>query len=203
MAKRLKDPRQIDQILYDDLPEEGLSMSAYARHREAATLVGHSYQTVKKAFDSGRITKNKFGKFDVRQTDIDWFNNTDQRRDPLQHAETVEADLINPPTDMLDDNDIPPYQISQARKEHANARIQELKLEEAEGLLINKTEAYGEMFNVLRNIRDRIQNIPVLVSPNLVGLEELAEVEHVLSDKIREVLEELTQDIRRMNQIED
>lgn len=199
-------PADIDQALYNDIPEQGLSMNKYAEHRRTAELVGGAYPTVKRACDRGLIKKNKYGKFYPKTADMQWYNNTDPSRNPnLNRTESSSTEAPSNTNEILVttlDGMIPEYQESRARNEFAKARLAELKVQEQEGTLVNKTEAYAEIFNMYRIIRDRLLTLPVALSPMVIGKTDLSDIEHILEERIRVVLEELSDEGRKMNEIE-
>ena len=203
---KYSNPADIDQSLYDNAPEQGLSMAKYAAHRKAAELVGASYQTVKRACDIGNIKKNKHGKFYPKIADMQWYNNTDPGSNPnINRTPPSSTPPVPNNTNIIDipDGLIPEYGESRARNEFAKARLTELKVHEQEGTLVNKTEAYAEIFNMYRIIRDRLLVLPVSLSPMVLGKENLSDIEHIIEERIRVVLEELSDEGRKLNEIED
>lgn len=195
MAKPF-DPRTID-INYDDIPEEGLSVASYARHREQVGLRNHSYQTVYRAVKDGLITRNKHGKIDPKQADLEWFLNTDPSLDPTQGTNTSNGHSV------LENIEEPvPFMVSKAQREAIRVQIDQRTLDELEGRLVNKDEIYTELFNFYRVIRDRLQNISVRLAPVLVGIEDPTVIEHKIEEEILSVLNELSQEGRKKAGIE-
>jgi len=185
------DPRTIE-INYDDVPEKGLTVAAYARHRKNVGLRNNSYQTVYRAVNDGLITRNKYGKIDPKQADLEWFLNTDPSLDPTQNNE---IDLSRTSLNIIQDEPVP-FMVSKAQREAIRVQIDQRTLDELEGRLVNKDEIYGEMFNFYRVIRDRLQNISVRLAPILVGIDNPSEIEYKIENEITAVLNELSREGR-------
>ena len=82
-------------------------------------------------------------------------------------------------------------------REAVNARLAKLELDERSGKLINADEARVKIFTLARQLRDRLQQIPRTLAPELVAT-VLADpdpraVEALLDAAIRSALEELSQ----------
>ena len=102
-----------------------------------------------------------------------------------------------PTTDNTQRSGAPPYAVSRAMREAVNARLAKLELDERSGKLINADEARVKIFTLARQLRDRLQQIPRTLAPELVAT-VLADpdpraVEALLDAAIRSALEELSQ----------
>ncbi|MBU2744284.1 hypothetical protein, partial [Acidithiobacillus caldus] len=90
----------------------------------------------------------------------------------------------------------PDYQTSRAIREAYAARLAKLEFEERTGKLINADEVKVKYFNLARLLRDRIQQIPRKVAPQIVAAvvaqPDQRVVEDLLMEAIREALEELS-----------
>jgi hypothetical protein len=90
----------------------------------------------------------------------------------------------------------PDYQTSRAIREAYAARLAKLEFEERTGKLLNADEVKVKYFNLARLLRDRIQQIPRKLAPQIVAAvvaqPDQRVVEDLLMEAIREALEELS-----------
>jgi len=90
----------------------------------------------------------------------------------------------------------PDYQTSRAIREAYAARLAKLEFEERTGKLLNADEVKVKHFNLARLLRDRIQQIPRKLAPQIVAAvvaqPDQRVVEDLLMEAIREALEELS-----------
>lgn len=154
----------------------GISMREYARKR------GVSHTAVQKAIKSGRIAKEPDGTIDPEKADAAWETNTRGRADGPALAGKPGA---------------PDYKTSRAIRETYAARLAKLEFEEKSGKLISADEVSVTVFNLARQARDRLMQIPRKLAPEIVATvtsdPDARTVETLLEDAIREALEELTQ----------
>ena len=176
----------------------GLSIRAYAQHR------GVSHTAVAKAIKAGRISAEPDGKIDPAKADAQWARNTL----PSQKLNTSKpaSKVATPPVSKVASRDTqapletrataPDYQTSRAIREAYAARLAKLEYEERTGKLINADEVTVKHFNLARVLRDRLQQIPRKVAPNIVAAvvaqPDQRVVEDLLMDAIREALEEIS-----------
>ncbi|MEA1052333.1 hypothetical protein U5801_21360 [Lamprobacter modestohalophilus] len=162
-----------------------LSQRAYAQHR------GVSHEAVRKAIKSGRITPLPDGRIDPVVADAQWDANTLPAQTPAKSESSA------PASDSTQRSNVPPYAVSRAAREAINARLAKLELEERSGKLINADEARVTTFNLARQLRDRLQQIPRTLAPELVATvvadPDPRAVEAMLDAAIRSALEELSQ----------
>ncbi len=88
------------------------------------------------------------------------------------------------------------YNKARAVRETYAARLAKLDFEERTGKLLNADEVQVKHFNLARQLRERIQQIPRKVAPDLIALvvvnPDLRSVIDILDTAIREALEDLT-----------
>lgn len=148
----------------------GMSRSAYVAHRKARGLPGSTYKAVKNAIDAGRISVDEWGKIpDAAAADVEWEQNS--------RARTA--------VDVVD------YQTARTHREHYNAELARLQLEEREGSLIDAAKAHSDGFAIGRALRDKLLAIPARVSPIFASLEDPVEIGEHLEREIRAALESL------------
>lgn len=179
----------------------GLSIRAYAQHR------GVSHTAVAKAIKAGRISKEPDGTIDPAKADTQWERNTL----PSQTLDTGASKLTQKVATLAVSTPVssreaqapletraaaPDYQTSRAIREAYAARLAKLEFEERTGKLLNADEVKVKQFNLARLLRDRIQQIPRKVAPQIVAAvvvqPDQRVVEDLLMEAIREALEELS-----------
>ncbi len=179
----------------------GLSIRAYAQHR------GVSHTAVAKAIKAGRISVEPDGKIDPAKADAQWARNTlpSQNLNPgaskpapkvaTRHVSTVSSAEAHVPLETR--ATAPDYQTSRAIREAYAARLAKLEFEERTGKLISKAEVDVKFFQLARQLRDRLQQIPRKLAPEIVALvvadPDVRGVTDVLEVAIREALEDLSQ----------
>lgn len=179
----------------------GLSIRAYAQHR------GVSHTAVAKAIKAGRISVEPDGKIDPAKADAQWARNTlpSQNLNPgvskptpnvaTRPVSTVSSAEAHAPLETR--AAAPDYQTSRAIREAYAARLAKLEFEERTGKLISKAEVDVKFFQLARQLRDRLQQIPRKLAPEIVALvvadPDVRGVTDVLEVAIREALEDLSQ----------
>lgn len=178
----------------------GLSIRAYAQHR------GVSHTAVAKAIKAGRISKEPDGSIDPAKADAQWARNTLPSQNPNTSAAKPAPKVATPPVSTVSSREAqvpletrataPDYQTSRAIREAYAARLAKLEFEERTGKLLNADEVKVKHFNLARLLRDRIQQIPRKLAPQIVAAvvaqPDQRVVEDLLMDAIREALEELS-----------
>ena len=185
----------------------GLSIRAYAQHR------GVSHTAVAKAIKAGRISKEPDGTIDPAKADAQWARNTLPSQNLNAGAPKPASKVATPPVSTpvstapvanrelqspLETGRIaaPDYQTSRAIREAYAARLAKLEFEERTGKLLNADEVKVKHFNLARLLRDRIQQIPRKLAPQIVAAvvaqPDQRVVEDLLMEAIREALEELS-----------
>ena len=179
----------------------GLSIRAYAQHR------GVSHTAVAKAIKAGRISVEPDGKIDSAKADAQWARNTlpSQNLNPgvskptpnvaTRPVSTVSSAEAHAPLETR--AAAPDYQTSRAIREAYAARLAKLEFEERTSKLISKAEVDVKFFQLARQLRDRLQQIPRKLAPEIVALvvadPDVRGVTDVLEVAIREALEDLSQ----------
>ena len=176
-----------------------MSLRAYARHR------GVALSAVQKAIASGRIHPEPDGSIDPIKADAQWDRHTrtaqpttprvtTARPPPIaQHASQPAAPPPMP--QASDDARGVDYHKARAVRETYSARLAKLEFEERTGKLISKDEVDIKYFQLARQLRDRMQQIPRKVAPEIVALvvadPDVRGVTDILDVAIREALEDL------------
>ncbi|MBM3203469.1 hypothetical protein FJZ55_06155 [Candidatus Woesearchaeota archaeon] len=179
----------------------GLSIRAYAQHR------GVSHTAVAKAIKAGRISKEPDGTIDLAKADTQWERNTLPSQSLDKGASKPTHNVATPAVSTSASSRevqaplearaaAPDYQTSRAIREAYAARLAKLEFEERTGKLLNADEVKVKHFNLARLLRDRIQQIPRKLAPQIVAAvvaqPDQRVVEDLLMDAIREALEELS-----------
>lgn len=185
----------------------GLSIRAYAQHR------GVSHTAVAKAIKAGRISVEPDGTIDPVKADAQWEKNTSpsqkmtsaaRKSTPKAETSPVSTSQVSKAPVSTRESQAPPetraaapdYQTSRAIREAYAARLAKLEFEERTGKLLNADEVKVKYFNLARLLRDRIQQIPRKIAPQIVAAVVAQPgqrvVEDLLMDAIREALEELS-----------
>ena len=176
-----------------------MSLRAYARHR------GVALSAVQKAIASGRIHPEPDGRIDPIKADAQWDRHTrtaqpttprvtTTRPPPIaQHASQPAAPPPMP--QASDDARGVDYHKARAVRETYSARLAKLEFEERTAKLISKDEVDIKYFQLARQLRDRMQQIPRKVAPEIVALvvadPDVRGVTDILDVAIREALEDL------------
>lgn len=171
-----------------------LSVRAYAQHR------GVSHPAVIKAIKSGRIATEPDGSIDPIKADAQWDRHTRTAQPTTPKASTSRpAASAAPPSPMPPSNDDTrgvDYHKARAVRETYAARLAKLDFEERSAKLISKDEADTEFFTLARQLRDRMQQIPRKVAPEIVALvvasPDVRGVTDLLDAAIRDALEDLS-----------
>lgn len=161
----------------------GLSIRAYAQRR------GVSHTAVAKALKTGRIGLEADGTIDPLKADAQWTRNTLPSQ-KLNASKAATAPVSTPVA-------APDYQTSRAMREAYAARLTKLDFEERAGKLLDADAVKAKHFTLARLLRDRLQQIPRKLAPEIVASvvekPDQRAVEDLLMAAIREALMELTQ----------
>ena len=171
-----------------------MSLRAYARHR------GVALSAVQKAIATGRIHPEPDGSIDPAKADAQWDQHT-----RTAHPTTPRVTTPRPPPASQPAAPSPPqtsddargvdYHKARAVRETYSARLAKLEFEERTGKLISKDEVDIKYFQLARQLRDRMQQIPRKVAPEIVALvvadPDVRGVTDILDVAIREALEDL------------
>ena len=176
-----------------------MSLRAYARHR------GVALSAVQKAIASGRIHPEPDGSIDPIKADAQWDRHTRTAQPTTPRVTTTRPPSVTqhasqpaPPPPMpqtSDDARGVDYHKARAVRETYSARLAKLEFEERTGKLISKDEVDIKYFQLARQLRDRMQQIPRKVAPEIVALvvadPDVRGVTDILDVAIREALEDL------------
>lgn len=176
-----------------------MSLRAYARHR------GVALSAVQKAIATGRIHPEPDGGIDPAKADAQWDRHTRTAQPTTPRATTTRPPPVTqhasqpaPPPSMpqaSDDARGVDYHKARAVRETYSARLAKLEFEERTGKLISKDEVDIKYFQLARQLRDRMQQIPRKVAPEIVALvvadPDVRGVTDILDVAIREALEDL------------
>ena len=176
-----------------------MSLRAYARHR------GVALSAVQKAIASGRIHPEPDGRIDPIKADAQWDRHTRTAQPTTPRVTTTRpppiAQHASPPAapppmpQPSDDARGVDYHKARAVRETYSARLAKLEFEERTGKLISKDEVDIKYFQLARQLRDRMQQIPRKVAPEIVALvvadPDVRGVTDILDVAIREALEDL------------
>ena len=176
-----------------------MSLRAYARHR------GVALSAVQKAIATGRIHPEPDGGIDPAKADAQWDRHTRTAQPttprvtttrPPPVAQHASQPVAPPPMPQAsDDARGVDYHKARAVRETYSARLAKLEFEERTGKLISKDEVDIKYFQLARQLRDRMQQIPRKVAPEIVALvvadPDVRGVTDILDVAIREALEDL------------
>ena len=176
-----------------------MSLRAYARHR------GVALSAVQKAIATGRIHPEPDGSIDPAKADAQWDRHTRTAQPTTPRVTTTRPPPVTqhasqpaPPPPMpqaSDDARGVDYHKARAVRETYSARLAKLEFEERTAKLIRKDEVDIKYFQLARQLRDRMQQIPRKVAPEIVALvvadPDVCGVTDILDVAIREALEDL------------
>jgi hypothetical protein len=160
-----------------------VSIRPYAKHR------GVSHTAVQKAIKQGRIRLSPDGKIDQEAADREWSRNSSPVNAPAKPTARA-APVSDRPGGG------PTYAQSRAVRELYLARLAKIEFEERSGKLLSRDEVTTAAFTRARTMRDNLLNIPDRIAPMLAAESDPAVVHQILSDEIRQVLNDLSGETR-------
>ncbi len=151
-----------------------LSQRAYAAHR------GVTHKAVQKAITTGRIDVLPDGRIDSDVADQQWASNT--------------REFAPPPGQEDDGSSFGASQYTKARavREHYQARLAKLEYEEKVGSLVSKDEVQIATYNMTRQFRDAMLNIPDRIAAMLAAESDAAKCYEILATEIRKALKDFS-----------
>lgn len=191
----------------------GLSIRAYARHRQAKGLPGQTDTAVRKAIAAGRIKLGADGLIDPATADAAWGRSTDpaKQQQPPPRRERGAPPLKPVPPEALDavGDTLREQGLStaapsaggmtflQARtaNEVLKAQDRRLRLQKARGELVDRARATALVFRLAREERDAWLNWPARVSAVIaasLGV-EAHPVQQAMDEHVRAHLAELAE----------
>lgn len=171
-----------------------MTQAQYARHR------GVSRQAVLKAVRSGRIRADQEGRIDPEAADASWLQNTDPTKPsnsvggnphgavPRRHRSSGGERMFSPSA--------PDYHFSRAVRETYLARLVRLEYERKTGKLIDAEESRRAAYQDNRRVRDLLLALPERLAAQLAACADPVECRRLLTDEIRRVCEELSDEPR-------
>jgi hypothetical protein len=165
---------------------ELITKAEYARRR------GCDPAAVTRAVQKGWITEID-GKIDPVVADVQWVANARSRVDS-RPATAMGAQLAgvapaapapsSGPTEAT-------YFASRARREEAEAKLAELKLQEQQRQLVRADQVRQEMARLAASLRESLMQLPARLSPVLAAESDAAKVQDLLGEELRQVLRQL------------
>ena len=168
-----------------------LSFTAYGKR------IGVSQQRVSKYVKTGQISdralsvvgKRKMINPEIADADLAQSIDPSQKRKAAisqsDKCETIVTAGLNPNS--------PDFQTARALNEHYKAALKKLEFEKQDGLLLDAKQVEKEAFDLARQVRDAILNIPNRIADQIVVLNDRSEIIKVLTNELTNALEKLSQ----------
>jgi len=178
----------------------GLSIRAYARHREAAGLSGGTMQSVRKAIAGKRITQNADGTIDPERADQEWTQNTFAGA-TIRAAESQSTPRAVPPASPpqpageVAGDPVSTFLRARAVKETFAARKAQLEYEREAGSLIPTVKAAEYATTISAIVKDHLQARSDRLAPILAALDEEKQIHRLLRADDETVLRKLSKAI--------
>jgi hypothetical protein len=166
-----------------------MNLQAYASHRKAHGLRGHSHVAVLKAIESGRLTEPAVRKvsgrwhIDAPLADAQWAGNTSGMPDST-------ARLPEPPSTREPHPEGGGPSLAQAKRAKAvyEAELTRLELMREKGELILADDVKQEAARLARQVRDLLLMIPTRNAAKVVTMQDQEEVRALLQVEIESAL---------------
>ncbi|MDA8129666.1 MAG: hypothetical protein M0Z73_13350 [Betaproteobacteria bacterium] len=133
---------------------------------------------VSKAVKSGRITPDEDGLFDPAEAELQWIANS---RPNVKATQSPAAK-----------SRASGYADARARKENALASMAELRLAQAAGTLMEKSDVDFILADTGATLRALMENLPDRLAPLIVGLRDMEAIHAAISEAADHVLSELS-----------
>lgn len=172
---------------YELYPAEGLTMGAYMKHRLRFGMNGTNTVRLKQYVKDGWFRLNDHGKLDPKTVDAAFVANINELYNPNRNRRQ------QPSVEQFIATTIPDLNESRSRREFAKAQMDELKLQQLRGALVDKADIDAALFDISRELRDGIMNIPVRIADVIASMTDAAEVEAILEHEFEDVLESFAQ----------
>lgn len=155
---------------------------------ELARRLKVSRPSVCRAVKSGRITPDNDGLFDPLEAELQWLANTR----PKAQATPAKAKGAHSG-----------YAQARAQKEHALARMAELRLEQAMGILMERDALEFVLMDHAAMLRGLLENLPGRLAPQLLALRDHASMIQLLDGAFFQLQHDLADNLeRRMKELE-
>ena len=177
----------------------GISRRAYAQLR------GVNESSVRRAIQAGRITPEPDGTIDPERADAEWRANTDPAKQrgaaasanvPNGAAQLIAAAVEKPASSSNEKPDTnTPFQpraetmnlmAAKTANEVLRAKLQNLKLQQQKGMLVDREKTKSLVFDLARQERDAWLNWPPRVAANMAA--ELDVEPHLLEEVLNRYL---------------
>jgi transcriptional regulator, merR family len=142
--------------------------------RELAEILGISERQIQRLAKEGVIKKNDKGKYLFYQSVKDYI---DYLRELESTPQQLQEEKLKNEIDYLKTRD---------RKEKIKIKILESDLHEA-------NDVKRVMNNIIAGFKGQLQTIPYKLAPLIIGVENLGELQEIISDNINSILKELSE----------
>ena len=165
---------------------------------EFARMEGKARSYITALKGAGRLVMTADGKVDVEASRARIAGTSDPNRDDVshRHAENRQAAPVEASqSDKIGSS----YQAARAVKEKFSAMQAKLEYERAIGKVVEKSEVEGAIADVVTAFRQRLENLPHRIAPEIVG-KDLDAIRATLKQEVFGALSELERDL--LKQIE-
>lgn len=175
-----------------------ISQSEYARRR------GVAKSAVSKAVAEGRISLID-GKIDEDVANIQWAKNSRARADSGGPAAANqgqqgigqgndEKTAVGPDSrqsggQAAGQGGETGYHDFRTRRESAEAERAEMEVAKMAGRLVERESTERSIFDTFRALRDSVFSAPARCAPKLLGMAEIRDIEHVITEELRKAFE--------------
>ena len=202
------------------MSKQGFTFLAYAKHRKDMGLSGTSCEAVSKAVKAGRISVNEFNRIpDLDMADKEWEENTSHghrraaaakgENEKNSHSVEITGDSVEKKGGSSENNsetassssDVEPEKMKPAANSLADAKtkeaywsaqLKELDYKKKAGQLVDAKAIEREAFNMARQVRDQILQLPQKHCHELVAIKNSDEMEIRLTEILNKALQDLT-----------
>lgn len=148
---------------------------------ELARRLKVSRPSVSKAVKTGRITPDEDGLFDPVEAELQWLSNT---RPKAQGITTKGKHSSG-------------YAEARARKEHALARMAELRLEQATGALVEMADVEFVLLDNAQTLQGLLDNLPDRLAAPLLAVRDVEGIRRYLEDAFFQLRHDLADTLER------
>lgn len=106
-------------------------------------------------------------------------------------AAAVRSEAIQAPPQAANGEPVPDFNLSRARSEAAEARLSQLSLNEALGVLIRRDEVEAILARQCAAVRDGLLQLPARLAPALAHQSNVRRVESLLDRELRQILAQM------------
>tara|TARA_R100001443_G_scaffold7274_1_gene16504 strand:+ start:99 stop:614 length:516 start_codon:yes stop_codon:yes gene_type:complete len=119
-----------------------------------------------------------------------WHGNSNIAQTPITVPAETKKELKKQ-IDATPDDQIPDFNVSRARKEHWNASLAKLQVQQQKKELIPVTDIKKSSFELGRAIRESLSNIADRLAPQCAGETDSQVIHRLLTEEHRNALEEI------------